>query len=76
MLLHSLANTSYKRSVEFDLIFLSDEDFLYRQKGQTKLDSSILEEFFWELYAKVRKWRSELGKCRAGSGFECPRSKN
>ena len=21
-----------------------------------------------ELHAKVRKWRSELGKCRAGSG--------
>ena len=41
---------SYKRSVEFDLIFLSDEDFLYRQKGQTKLDSSILEEFFPRLF--------------------------
>ena len=23
---------------------------------------------FRELHAKVRKWRSELGKCRAGSG--------
>ena len=23
-----------------------------------------------ELHAKVRKWRSELGKCRAGSGYE------
>ena len=22
----------------------------------------------WELHAKVRKWRAELGKCRAGSG--------
>ena len=26
--------------------------------------------FKGELHAKVRKWRSELGKCRAGSGFE------
>ena len=25
---------------------------------------------FRELHAKVRKWRSELGKCRAGSGYE------
>ena len=24
--------------------------------------------FIWELHAKVRKWRAELGKCRAGSG--------
>ena len=24
----------------------------------------------WELHAKVRKWRSELGKRRAGSGYE------
>ena len=23
-----------------------------------------------ELHAKVRKWRSELGKCRTGSGYE------
>ena len=24
--------------------------------------------YFGELHAKVRKWRAELGKCRAGSG--------
>lgn len=35
----------YKKSVEFDLIFCSEEDFLYRQKGQLKLDNTILEEF-------------------------------
>lgn len=36
---------SYKRFVELELIFDSKEDFLYRQKGQLKLDNTILEEF-------------------------------
>lgn len=35
----------YKNHVEVDLIFDSDDDFLYRQKGQMKLDNSIIEEF-------------------------------
>lgn len=41
----SLLNT-YKRSIEVDLIWDSEENFLYRQKGQLKLDNSILEEWF------------------------------
>lgn len=36
----------YKERVEVDLIWSSDESFLYRQKGQLKLDSSVLEEWF------------------------------
>lgn len=36
---------SYKRYVEVDLIWDSEADFLYRQRGQTKLDNSIIEEF-------------------------------
>lgn len=35
----------YKFSVEFDLIFDSPDDFLYRQSGQLKVASSIMEEF-------------------------------
>jgi hypothetical protein len=35
----------YKRYIELDLIFDSDDDFLYRQKGQVKLDNTIVEEF-------------------------------
>jgi len=35
----------YKRYVEVDLIFDSGKDFLYRQKGQLKLDNTIIEEF-------------------------------
>jgi hypothetical protein len=36
---------SYKNYIEVDLIFASSEDFLYRQKGQLKIDNTILEEF-------------------------------
>jgi len=35
----------YKNYIEIDLIFESKEDFLYRQKGQLKLDNTVLEEF-------------------------------
>jgi hypothetical protein len=35
----------YKSFIDIDLIFDSKEDFLYRQKGQLKLDNSIIEEF-------------------------------
>ncbi len=35
----------YKLYIDIDLIFDSDNDFLYRQKGQLKLDNSIVEEF-------------------------------
>jgi len=40
----SLLN-DYKRHVELDLIFESESDFLYRQKGQLKLDNTVIEEF-------------------------------
>lgn len=35
----------YKFFIEFELIFCSKADFLYRQKGQLKIDNTILEEF-------------------------------
>src|SRR5258707_14603354 len=35
----------YRLWVDVDLVFDSPHDFLYRQKGQLKLDSSIIEEF-------------------------------
>jgi hypothetical protein len=35
----------YKRHIEVDLIWDSKFDFIYRQKGQIKLDNSIIEEF-------------------------------
>ena len=39
------ATNRYKRFIELDLIFDSPDNFLYRQKGQLKLDNTILEEF-------------------------------
>lgn len=35
----------YKFYIDVDLIFDSTEDFLYRQKGQLKLDNTVIEEF-------------------------------
>lgn len=35
----------YKLYIDVTLIFDSSEDFLYRQKGQLKLDNTVLEEF-------------------------------
>lgn len=43
------ATNTYKKAVELDLIFDSPGDFLYRQKGQLKLDNTILEEFLPQL---------------------------
>ena len=40
----------YKRSIELDFIFDSTENFLYRQKGQLKIDNSVLEEFLPRLF--------------------------
>lgn len=35
----------YKYYIDVDLIYDSSEDFLYRQKGQLKLDNTVIEEF-------------------------------
>ena len=35
----------YRKWIDLDLIFDSKADFLHRQKGQLKLDNSVLEEF-------------------------------
>jgi hypothetical protein len=44
------AINDYKLFIELDLIFNSKDDFLYRQKGQLKLDNTILEEFLPYLF--------------------------
>ena len=36
---------AYKKHIDFELIYNSPNDFLYRQNGQLKLSNSILEEF-------------------------------
>ena len=51
----------YKRFIELDLIFDSPENFLYRQKGQLKLDNTILEEFLPQLcYRSLRPIENDL----------------
>lgn len=39
----------YRNFVDLELVFDSPADFLYRQKGQLKLDNSVIEEFLPQL---------------------------
>ncbi len=43
----------YKSVIDFELIFDNADDFLYRQKGQLKLDNTVLEEFLPWLVGRV-----------------------
>ena len=43
----------YKISIDLNLVFDSQADFLYRQKGQLKLDNTVLEEFMPWLVGRV-----------------------
>jgi len=45
----------YKLYLDLDLIFDSPNDFLYRQKGQLKLDNTVIEEFLPIFITKVLK---------------------
>jgi hypothetical protein len=65
----------YKFYIDFDLIYCSEEDFLYRQKGQLKLDNTIIEEFLPHLVSKaLPKLNGELSfgptKCFAAAYFQ------
>ena len=53
----------YKFFVDYELIYLCEDDFLYRQKGQLKLDNSVIEEFLPYL---VRKTFPELNNVSLG----------
>lgn len=44
---------NYKNFIEIDLIYDAQDDFLYRQKGQLKLDNTILEEFLPYLFNPI-----------------------
>lgn len=58
----------YKFYIDINLIFDSSEDFLYRQKGQLKLDNTVIEEF---LPILVRKCIiKEFGKCDVEVGSQ------
>lgn len=42
----------YRLFIDLEVIFESSDDFLYRQKGQLKLDNSVIEEFIPHLVSK------------------------
>ncbi|ESQ15656.1 MAG: Bpu10I family restriction endonuclease [Thiohalocapsa sp. PB-PSB1] len=44
--------SGYKKFIDLDTIFDSESDFLYRQKGQLKLDNTVIEEFLPYLITK------------------------
>lgn len=61
------ALNEYKRHVEVELIFDAEDDFLYRQKGQLKLDNTILEEFIPHLFdSKLIPGLSRIKNLSAG----------
>jgi hypothetical protein len=43
----------YRAFLDLEVVFDSDDDFLYRQKGQLKLDNTVIEEFLPHLVARV-----------------------
>lgn len=51
----------YKFYIDVNLIFDSTEDFLYRQKGQLKLDNTVMEEFL-PIFV-TRCINKQFGKC-------------
>ncbi len=70
----------YKNFIDIDLVFDSKEDFLYRQKGQLKIDNSILEEFLPRLFderlvpgfKKLQNIECGSKSTFAGLSFESP----
>lgn len=52
----------YRNWIDLDLIFDSRENFLHRQRGQLKLDNSVLEEFLpWLVKRRFANRIAELG---------------
>jgi hypothetical protein len=43
----------YRGFLDLEVVFGSDDDFLYRQKGQLKLDNTVIEEFLPHLVART-----------------------
>ena len=63
----SLLN-EYKLYIDVDLIFDSHEDFLYRQKGQLKLDNTVIEEFMPILVRRCIE--KKFGSCKLDVGSQ------
>ena len=64
----------YMNFIEYDLIFKSTENFLYRQKGQLKLDNTVMEEFLplfvYSIFTeKIKAHELSLGPTTCISGI-------
>ena len=73
-MLHTLLKLliDYKNYIDIKLIFDSPNDFLYRQKGQLKLDNTIIEEFLPYLInpiiiPEIEKLDADFGPIKAFS---------
>lgn len=69
--------SDYRLFLDMYLIYDSDHDFLYRQKGQLKIDNSVIEEFLPIFVSKMLPGIDsafELGPsgCFAGLYFSAP----
>jgi DNA modification methylase len=60
----------YKLYIDIELIFDSEDDFLYRQKGQLKLDNTVIEEFLPIFVKKCIEKR--FGKCEIQIDSQTP----
>jgi len=60
------ALTEYKNWLDIELIFDSSEDVLWRDRGQLKLDNSVLEEFLPWLVSNCVSPNTELSDLRLG----------
>jgi hypothetical protein len=58
----------YKTYIDLDLIFDSHDDFLYRQKGQLKIDNTVVEEFLPVFTNKCIK--KQYGACNIDIGSQ------
>ena len=62
------ALNDYKYYIDVDVIFDSKKDFLYRQKGQLKLDNTVIEEFL-PIFVK-RCIEKKFGNCNIDIGSQ------
>ncbi len=61
----------YKFYIDVNLIFDSREDFLYRQKGQLKLDNTVIEEFLPLFVRKCLEFQFGEYDINIGSQIPC-----
>ncbi len=65
---------AYRNRMDIDLIFDSPDEWLYRQKGQIKLDNSVIEEFLprlihFSLIPEIAEMNITVGPVKAFSSL-------